>query len=102
MYWNHTLSKTTSPRNGLGTTAFFGLSIKSGVSRSWKILSAEDIADCITAYFWLKSRSGTKKRWRYSLNATRVPMPMAPCSASPPPYHNSSATLTEPAASTIE
>jgi hypothetical protein len=40
--------------------------------------SADDIADCITAYLVEKSRSGTKKRCMYSMNATSVPNANAP------------------------
>ena len=35
--------------------------------------SAAVIADCITAYFALKSRIGTKNCWMYWMNAMTVP-----------------------------
>ena len=55
-------------------------------SSSAKMRSAAVIDDCITAYFALKSRIGTKNCWMYWMNATTVPSSttLAPRAAAPP------------------
>ena len=63
--------------------------------------SADAIADCITVYFAPRSRMGRKKRLVYWMNATSTPNVSAPARIAPPPYQSSSASATEPSASTV-
>ena len=67
-----------------------GCAIAGGVSSSSKTRSADDMADCITAYFVEKSRIGTKNFCMYSMKATSVPNASAPARIWPPPYQTMS------------
>src|SRR5690349_1005311 len=64
-------------RGGAGTGLAGVVSTGSSSSRP-KTFSQAAMADCSTAYFVEKSRTGTKKRLMYSMNATSVPKPTAP------------------------
>ena len=90
-----------APRTRAGTRGSAGVG-STARSSSPKIFSAAAIDDCMTAYFWLKSRIGTKKRWMYWMNATTVPTSTSPTACSRPPSHNIAAMETVLTASTKE
>src|SRR5215470_8364107 len=69
-------------------------------SSSPKMRSAEAMAACITVYLAPRSRIGRKKRLVYWMKATSAPNESAPAPIWPPPYQISSASATEPSAST--
>jgi hypothetical protein len=64
--------------------------------------SAAVMDDCITAYFALKSRIGTKNCWMYWMNAITIPTSIAPTACSVPPRQIMSAIDTVLTASTSE